>query len=141
MVGVCGLGFVDISRLVNKKINLLIYNFLCCSQENRKSYNHVYIQVYKDYIFQEVSEISLIISTVPANFVAMNVVVNGLLYQLSWVCHPHHDTLVHRSAMSVQSSLVMYPIWDFGTEAQREKYLPKLGKDSVMFFRDIFAYC
>jgi glutaryl-CoA dehydrogenase len=33
----------------------------------------------------------------------------------------------YRSAMSVQSSLVMYPIWDFGTEAQREKYLPKLA--------------
>ena len=26
----------------------------------------------------------------------------------------------------VQSSLVMYPIWDFGSEAQRQKYLPKL---------------
>ena len=32
----------------------------------------------------------------------------------------------YRSAFSVQSSLVMYPIWDFGSEAQREKYLPKL---------------
>ncbi len=34
--------------------------------------------------------------------------------------------LGYRSAFSVQSSLVMYPIWDFGSEAQREKYLPKL---------------
>src|SRR4051812_47439102 len=33
----------------------------------------------------------------------------------------------YRSAMSVQSSLVMYPIWDFGTEEQRQKYLPKLA--------------
>merc|ERR1712109_431177 len=33
----------------------------------------------------------------------------------------------YRSAMSVQSSLVMYPIYDFGTEAQREKYLPSLA--------------
>src|SRR6202041_726407 len=33
----------------------------------------------------------------------------------------------YRSAMSVQSSLVMYPIHDFGTEAQRQKYLPKLA--------------
>src|SRR5947208_14822627 len=33
----------------------------------------------------------------------------------------------YRSAMSVQSSLVMYPIWDFGTEAQRQKYLPQLA--------------
>src|SRR5713101_9017329 len=33
----------------------------------------------------------------------------------------------YRSAMSVQSSLVMYPIYLFGTEAQRQKYLPKLA--------------
>ncbi|GMU47078.1 MAG: putative acyl-CoA dehydrogenase FadE [Porticoccaceae bacterium] len=32
-----------------------------------------------------------------------------------------------RSMMSVQSSLVMYPIHTYGTEAQREKYLPKLA--------------
>jgi glutaryl-CoA dehydrogenase len=33
----------------------------------------------------------------------------------------------YRSAMSVQSSLVMHPIFAYGTEAQREKYLPKLA--------------
>merc|ERR1712109_278092 len=33
----------------------------------------------------------------------------------------------YRSAMSVQSSLVMYPIYDFGTEEQRQKYLPSLA--------------
>lgn len=33
----------------------------------------------------------------------------------------------YRSAMSVQSSLVMHPIHEFGSEAQREKYLPKLA--------------
>jgi glutaryl-CoA dehydrogenase len=33
----------------------------------------------------------------------------------------------YRSMMSVQSSLVMGPIFDFGTEAQRQKYLPKLA--------------
>jgi len=33
----------------------------------------------------------------------------------------------YRSAMSVQSSLVMYPIYLFGSEAQRQKYLPKLA--------------
>ena len=32
-----------------------------------------------------------------------------------------------RSTASVQSSLVMYPIYTYGTEAQREKYLPKLA--------------
>jgi glutaryl-CoA dehydrogenase len=33
----------------------------------------------------------------------------------------------YRSAVSVQSSLVMHPIHKFGSEAQREKYLPKLA--------------
>jgi glutaryl-CoA dehydrogenase len=32
----------------------------------------------------------------------------------------------YRSAFSVQSSLVMYPIWAFGSDAQKDKYLPKL---------------
>jgi glutaryl-CoA dehydrogenase len=34
----------------------------------------------------------------------------------------------YRSAMSVQSSLVMHPIHEFGSEAQRRKYLPKLAR-------------
>ena len=33
----------------------------------------------------------------------------------------------YRSAMSVQSSLVMYPIYSYGSEAQKEKFLPKLA--------------
>ncbi len=33
----------------------------------------------------------------------------------------------YRSMMSVQSSLVMYPIYAYGTEEQRQKYLPKLS--------------
>ncbi len=32
----------------------------------------------------------------------------------------------YRSAFSVQSSLVMYPIWEFGSEDQKQKFLPKL---------------
>ena len=33
----------------------------------------------------------------------------------------------YRSAMSVQSSLVMFPIYEYGSEAQRQKYLPNLA--------------
>ena len=33
----------------------------------------------------------------------------------------------YRSAMSVQNSLVMHPIEAYGTEAQKQKYLPKLA--------------
>ncbi|WP_203256026.1 acyl-CoA dehydrogenase family protein [Hyunsoonleella ulvae] len=37
-----------------------------------------------------------------------------------------------RSTASVQSSLVMYPIWKYGDEAQRKKYLPKLASGEWM---------
>ena len=37
-----------------------------------------------------------------------------------------------RSAMSVQSSLVMYPIFAYGTEAQRRKFLPKLANGELV---------
>lgn len=36
----------------------------------------------------------------------------------------------YRSVMSVQSSLVMHPINAYGTEAQKEKYLPRLGEQN-----------
>lgn len=38
----------------------------------------------------------------------------------------------YRSAMSVQSSLVMYPIYSYGTEEQKEKYLPSLAKGETV---------
>lgn len=38
----------------------------------------------------------------------------------------------YRSAMSVQSSLVMYPIYAYGSEEQREKYLPRLASAELV---------
>jgi len=38
----------------------------------------------------------------------------------------------YRSAMSVQSSLVMYPIYAYGSDAQKEKYLPKLASAELI---------
>ena len=38
----------------------------------------------------------------------------------------------YRSAMSVQSSLVMYPIYAFGSEAQKRKYLPGMAKGEII---------
>lgn len=37
-----------------------------------------------------------------------------------------------RSFGSVQSSLVMYPIWKFGSEAQKKEYLPKLASGEIV---------
>ena len=41
----------------------------------------------------------------------------------------------YRSVMSVQSSLVMFPIYEFGTEQQKDKYLPKLGESNLVVSR------
>ena len=38
----------------------------------------------------------------------------------------------YRSAMSVQSSLVMYPIYAYGTEEQKQKYLPRLATGEIV---------
>src|SRR5919205_776490 len=38
----------------------------------------------------------------------------------------------YRSAMSVQSSLVMHPIYSYGSEAQRRRYLPKLANGEIV---------
>lgn len=38
----------------------------------------------------------------------------------------------YRSALSVQSSLVMYPIYTFGSDAQKKKYLPGLGSGDLI---------
>ncbi len=38
----------------------------------------------------------------------------------------------YRSALSVQSSLVMHPIYTFGTDAQKDKYLPKLATGELI---------
>uniref|UniRef100_A0A3Q2QQP5 Glutaryl-CoA dehydrogenase, mitochondrial n=1 Tax=Fundulus heteroclitus TaxID=8078 RepID=A0A3Q2QQP5_FUNHE len=38
----------------------------------------------------------------------------------------------YRSVMSVQSSLVMHPIYAYGTEAQKEKYLPRLARGEIL---------
>ena len=38
----------------------------------------------------------------------------------------------YRSVMSVQSSLVMHPIYKFGTDEQKRKYLPELAKGNLI---------
>ena len=38
----------------------------------------------------------------------------------------------YRSALSVQASLVMYPIWTFGSEAQKRKFLPGMARGEII---------
>ena len=78
-------------------------------------------------IFSEMGELGLLGSTLPAEYGGAG---------LSYVCYGLIAREIervdsgYRSMMSVQSSLVMYPIYSYGTEAQRQRYLPRLASGS-----------
>jgi len=76
-------------------------------------------------IFREMGELGLLGPTIPAEFGGggLNYVSYGLIAR-----EIERVDSGYRSMMSVQSSLVMVPILEFGTEAQQQKFLPKLAK-------------
>src|SRR5690606_14432104 len=75
-------------------------------------------------IFREMGELGLLGATIPEQYggAGMNYVCYGLIAR-----EVERVDSGYRSMMSVQSSLVMVPIHAFGTEAQKQKYLPKLA--------------
>jgi len=75
-------------------------------------------------IMQELGELGLLGSTLPEKYgcAEVNYVCYGLVAR-----EVERVDSGYRSAMSVQSSLVMHPIYAYGTEEQRMKYLPKLA--------------
>ena len=86
-------------------------------------------QAYRDETFDreimtEMGSLGLLGSTLPEKYgcPGVNYVSYGLVAR-----EVERVDSGYRSAMSVQSSLVMHPIYAYGNEAQREKYLPKLA--------------
>ena len=75
-------------------------------------------------IFREMGELGLLGITIPEQYGGANL--NYVSYGLIAREIERVDS-GYRSMMSVQSSLVMVPINEFGTEAQKQKYLPKLA--------------
>ena len=75
-------------------------------------------------IFREMGALGLLGPTLPEQYggPGLNYVAYGLIAR-----EVERVDSGYRSMMSVQSSLVMLPIFAFGTEAQRQKYLPKLA--------------
>ena len=75
-------------------------------------------------IFREMGELGLLGVTVPEEYggVGAGYVSYGLVAR-----EVERVDSGYRSMMSVQSSLVMYPIFAYGSEEQRRKYLPKLA--------------
>ena len=75
-------------------------------------------------IFREMGEMGLLGVTVPEEYggIGASYVAYGLVSR-----EVERVDSGYRSMMSVQSSLVMYPIYAYGSEEQRMKYLPKLA--------------
>jgi len=80
-------------------------------------------------IYREMGELGLLGSTIPENYggASLNYVCYGLIAR-------ELDKIDsgYRSMMSVQSSLVMVPIHEFGDEAMKQKYLPKLATGELI---------
>ncbi|MCX7892861.1 MAG: acyl-CoA dehydrogenase [Burkholderiales bacterium] len=75
-------------------------------------------------VFREMGALGLLGPTIPAEYggAGLNYVCYGLIAR-----EVERVDSGYRSMMSVQSSLVMVPIHEFGSEAQKRKYLPKLA--------------
>ncbi len=80
-------------------------------------------------IFREMGEMGLLGPTIPTEYggAGLNYVSYGLIAR-----EVERVDSGYRSMMSVQSSLVMVPINAFGTEAQKQKYLPKLARGELI---------
>ncbi|MCE2472619.1 MAG: acyl-CoA dehydrogenase [Anaerolineae bacterium] len=80
-------------------------------------------EVFDRDIYSEMAELGILGATLPEEFggAGLNYVCYGLIAR-----EVERVDSSYRSAMSVQSSLVMYPIYAYGSDEQRRKYLPKL---------------
>ena len=80
-------------------------------------------------IFYEMGELGLFATTVPEEYggAALNNVCYGLVTR-----EIERVDSGYRSMLSVQSSLVMFPILTYGTEEQKQKYLPKLATGEII---------
>ncbi len=80
-------------------------------------------------LFREMGELGLFGPTIPTQYggAGLNYVSYGLIAR-----EIERVDSGFRSVMSVQSSLVMVPIFEFGSEAQKQKYLPGLAKGELI---------
>ena len=80
-------------------------------------------------IFREMGEMGLLGSTIPEEYggIGAGYVAYGLIAR-----EVERVDSGYRSMMSVQSSLVMYPIYAYGSEEQRQRYLPKLASGELI---------
>jgi glutaryl-CoA dehydrogenase len=106
----------SVRSFVNDRINPIIAD---CFEEGR----------FPKELIPEMASLGLFGSTLPEKYGCAGV--NGVSYGL--ICQELEagDSGI-RSFVSVQSSLCMYPIFQFGSEEQRQKYLPKMAKGEII---------
>lgn len=86
-------------------------------------------EIFDRKIMNELGELGFLGSTLPEEYgcAGVNYVCYGLVAR-----EVERVDSGYRSAMSVQSSLVMYPIYAYGSEEQRRKYLPRLASGEIV---------
>ncbi|MFT4924438.1 MAG: glutaryl-CoA dehydrogenase [Phenylobacterium sp.] len=86
-------------------------------------------EIFHREIMNELGELGLLGCTIPEKYgcAGVNSVVYGLVAR-----EVERVDSGYRSAMSVQSSLVMHPIYAYGTEEQKMKYLPRLATGELI---------
>ena len=80
-------------------------------------------------IYREMGDMGLLGATLPPQYggAGLNYVAYGLIAR-----EVEYVDSAFRTLLSVQSSLTMVPIYEFGSDAQKEKYLKKLGKGELI---------
>ncbi len=80
-------------------------------------------------IYREMGDMGLLGATLPPQYggAGLNYVSYGLIAR-----EIEYVDSAYRTLLSVQSSLAMVPIYEFGSDAQKEKYLKKLGKGELI---------
>lgn len=86
-------------------------------------------EIFDREIMNEFGELGLLGATIPEEYgcAGVNYVSYGLVAR-----EVERVDSGYRSAMSVQSSLVMHPIYAYGSEQQRQKYLPRLASGELV---------
>jgi len=86
-------------------------------------------EIFHREIMDEMGKMGLLGSTIPEEYggAGLNYISYGLIAR-----EVERVDSGYRSAMSVQSSLVMHPIYTYGTEEQKKKYLPKLASGETI---------
>ncbi|KAG9349723.1 hypothetical protein JZ751_028171 [Albula glossodonta] len=106
----------------------LMPRILMANRHEGKESNLIYENVPSGYCFSEMGELGVLGPTITGYGCAgTSYVAYGLIAR-----EVERVDSGYRSVMSVQSSLVMHPINAYGTEEQKEKYLPRLARGEIL---------